>query len=125
LRSTSSIIRRTPIRKYLGSSAVGQNVDLLEQQPQPRFYLLYTHGGSQVIVRSAVSAKAMIPLLRDTLKQFGPRVIIYNIKPMAEIVAQYPTRVYHARAVGSGVVDARNCCGDRTATGGVEGLAGH
>ncbi|MFN0066862.1 MAG: ABC transporter permease [Limisphaerales bacterium] len=59
----------------------------LEQRAEPRFYLNFTFGGAQFAVRSAVPSRALIPLLRDTLQQFGSRVIIHDIQPMAEIVS--------------------------------------
>jgi predicted permease len=81
-------ISSSPERFYEIVGVVKDTRDMrLEQSPPPRFYLLYTHGGSQVIVRSAVPAKAMIPMIRDTLKQFGSRVMIYDIKPLAAILS--------------------------------------
>ncbi len=81
-------ISSSPERCYDVVGIVKDTRDVrLDHPPQPRFYLLYTHGGSQVLVRSKLSAKAMIPLLRDALKKFGPRVIINDVKPMAEIVS--------------------------------------
>ncbi len=61
----------------------------LEQPPQPRFYLHYTHGGSQLIIRiqEGIPAQAMIPRIRDALKEFAPRLVIEDIKPLSEIVS--------------------------------------
>jgi predicted permease len=81
-------IGSSPERYYKVVGIVKDTRDVrLEQRPQPRFYLLYAYGGAQVIVRSAVSADALIPLLHDTLQRFSPHVIVQSIKPMATIVS--------------------------------------
>jgi predicted permease len=59
----------------------------LEEKPQPRFYWQYAFGGAQVVIRSAVPSRALIPLLRDVVQQTDPRIIIHEIKPMTEIVS--------------------------------------
>lgn len=59
----------------------------LEQSPAPRFYLHYTHGGTQLLVRTSATAPAIVPMLRSALKKFGANVIISNVKPMSEIIS--------------------------------------
>jgi predicted permease len=58
----------------------------LDEKPQPRFYLHYPFGGAQVVVRSAVPARTMVPVLRAAV-QGDRRVILRDIRPMAEIVS--------------------------------------
>jgi putative ABC transport system permease protein len=58
----------------------------LELPPQPRFYLLYTHGGSQMVARSSLPADTILPRLRAVLAGFGPRVVLNDIRPLMEIV---------------------------------------
>jgi len=59
----------------------------LEERAEPRFYLNFAFGGAQFAVRSAVPPAAMAPLLREALAQFGNRILIHEIRPMAEIVS--------------------------------------
>ena len=59
----------------------------LEEKPQPRFYWQYAFGGAQVVVRSAVPSRALMPLLRDAVQQTDRRIIIQEIRPMTEIVS--------------------------------------
>ena len=59
----------------------------LEEKPQPRFYWQYAFGGAQVVVRGKAPATALMPMLRDTVKQTDARVRIDSVRPMTEIVA--------------------------------------
>jgi len=59
----------------------------LEDSPQPRFYWQYAFGGAQVVVRSSAPAEALIPMLRDAVKQTDTRVQLGNLRTMTEIVA--------------------------------------
>jgi predicted permease len=59
----------------------------LEEQPQPRFYWQYAFNGAQVVVRSAIPFRALIPLLRESVQQTDRRIVIHEIKPMTEIVS--------------------------------------
>ena len=59
----------------------------LEDKPQPRFYWHYAFSGAQVVVRSVVPSPALIPLLRETVRQTDRRFVIDEIKPMTEIVS--------------------------------------
>jgi hypothetical protein len=59
----------------------------LEEKPQPRLYWQYAFNGAQVVVRSAIPSRTLIPLLRDSVQQTDRRIVIHEIKPMTEIVA--------------------------------------
>jgi predicted permease len=59
----------------------------LEDNPQPRFYWQYAFGGAQVVVRSSASAEALIPMLRDAVKETDTRVELGSLRTMTEIVA--------------------------------------
>jgi putative ABC transport system permease protein len=59
----------------------------LEEKPQPRFYWQYAFGGAQVVVRSSASANALMPMLRDAVRQTDARVRLNMLTPMAEIVS--------------------------------------
>jgi putative ABC transport system permease protein len=81
-------ISSTPDRFYEVVGVVRDTRDVrLEEKPQPRFYLNYAHGGSQLLVRSSAPAAATIAMMRATLKQFGSRVMINDIKTMSGIVS--------------------------------------
>jgi putative ABC transport system permease protein len=81
-------IGSSPERFYEVIGVVKDTRDVrLEEQAQPRFYLLFAHSSAAVVVRSSVPTRAMIPLVSDAVKQFGPRVIVREIKPMTEIVS--------------------------------------
>jgi len=58
----------------------------LEEKPQPRFYWQYAFGGAQVVVRARAPADALIPLLRDAVRQTDSRVRVESAHPMTEIV---------------------------------------
>ncbi|MCI0538875.1 MAG: ADOP family duplicated permease [Verrucomicrobiales bacterium] len=62
----------------------------LEEKPQPRFYWQYAFGGAQVVVRGKVPAKALVPMLRDAVKQTDSRVRLESVHPMTEIVRPWP-----------------------------------
>lgn len=59
----------------------------LEERPQPRFYWQYAFGGAQVVVRAQTPAAALIPMLRQAVKEMDTRVRIESVHPMAQIVA--------------------------------------
>lgn len=59
----------------------------LEEPPVPRFYWQYAFGGAQVVVRSTVPARAMLPRLREVAGQTHPRIRIQDARPMTEIVS--------------------------------------
>ena len=59
----------------------------LEEKPQPRFYWQYPFGGAQVVVRARTPSAALIPMLREVVKQTDARVRIQSVHPMTEIVA--------------------------------------
>jgi predicted permease len=59
----------------------------LEDKPQPRFYWQYAFGGAQVVVRSALPPRSLIPLLRDAVKQTDPRIIRQDFQTMTQIVS--------------------------------------
>jgi predicted permease len=59
----------------------------LEEAPQPRFYWQYPFGGAQVVVRSDMPARVLIPMLREAVRETDKRVVIGAVKPMAEIIA--------------------------------------
>jgi len=59
----------------------------LEEKPQPRFYWQYAFGGAQVVVRARIPSAALIPMLREVVKQTDARVRIESVHPMTEIVA--------------------------------------
>jgi putative ABC transport system permease protein len=59
----------------------------LDEKPQPRFYWQYAFGGAQVVVRGRIPASALMPMLRDTVKQTDARVRIDSARTMTEIVA--------------------------------------
>ena len=59
----------------------------LEEKPQPRFYWQYAFGGAQVMVRSSLPVKALMPMMRDAVKQTDARVTLSSMTPMTEIVA--------------------------------------
>jgi len=59
----------------------------LEEKPQPRFYWQYAFGGAQVVVRSAIPSRALMPLVRDTVQQTDPRIKLDSLRPMTEIVS--------------------------------------
>jgi hypothetical protein len=46
----------------------------LEERPQPRFYWQYAFGGAQVVVRSTIPARVLMPLLRDAVQQTDSRI---------------------------------------------------
>src|SRR5262245_45106890 len=58
----------------------------LEEKPQPRFYWQYAFGGAQVVVRGKILADALIPMLRNAVKQTDARVHIDSVRSMSEIV---------------------------------------
>jgi putative ABC transport system permease protein len=59
----------------------------LEARPQPRLYWQYVFGGAQILVRSSVPTRALIPILRDTLQEAGGRhVLRQQLQTMTEIV---------------------------------------
>jgi predicted permease len=60
----------------------------LEEQPQPRVYWHYAFGGAQVVVRSVVPPRVLMPLLRDTVLPIDRRIVIREIAPMTEIVSR-------------------------------------
>jgi predicted permease len=60
----------------------------LEEKPQPRFYWQYAFGGAQVVVRSSAPAQALMPMLREVVKQTDTRVRIGSMRTMTEIVAE-------------------------------------
>jgi putative ABC transport system permease protein len=59
----------------------------LEEKPQPRFYWQYAFGGAQVVVRARTPTAALMPVLREIVKQTDSRVRINSIRPMMEIVS--------------------------------------
>jgi len=59
----------------------------LEEKPQPRFYWQYAFNGAQVVIRSDVPSRALIPMLRDSVQKTDGRIIIHEIQPMTEIVS--------------------------------------
>jgi predicted permease len=59
----------------------------LEEKPQPRFYWQYAFGGAQVVVRSSTPAQALMPMMREMVKQTDTRVSIGGMRTMTEIVA--------------------------------------
>jgi putative ABC transport system permease protein len=59
----------------------------LEQKPQPRFYWQYAFGGAQVVIRSTLPARALIPVLREAVRQTDSRIIRQEFKTMTEIVS--------------------------------------
>lgn len=59
----------------------------LEERPQPRVYWQYAFGGAQVVVRARTPTAALMPMLRETVKQTDARVRVDSVLPMAEIVA--------------------------------------
>jgi predicted permease len=59
----------------------------LEEKPSPRLYWQYTFGGAQVMVRSRTPARALMPMLRETVNHTDARVQIDSLLPMTEIVA--------------------------------------
>jgi ABC-type antimicrobial peptide transport system permease subunit len=59
----------------------------LEDAPQPRFYWQYAFGGAQVVVRSAVSAPVLMPMLRETVRETDARVVLGAVKPMTAIIS--------------------------------------
>src|SRR5262249_34090370 len=59
----------------------------LEDRPQPRFYWQYAFGGAQVVIRARTPARALMPMVRETVKQAGARVRIDSMLPMTEVVA--------------------------------------
>ncbi len=60
----------------------------LEEKPQPRFYWQYAFGGAQVVVRSRTSAPALMPMLREAVKQTDTRVRIDSMRTMTDIVRE-------------------------------------
>jgi putative ABC transport system permease protein len=58
-----------------------------EEKPQARFYWQYAFGDAQVVVRSAIPSRALIPLLRSAVKQTDPRIIEHDFRTMQEIVS--------------------------------------
>src|SRR5688572_7173414 len=60
----------------------------LEEKPQPRFYWQYAFGGAQVVVRSSAPSQALMPMLREVVKQTDTRVRIGSMRTMTEIVAE-------------------------------------
>jgi putative ABC transport system permease protein len=59
----------------------------LEEAPSPRFYLHYTFGGAQVVVRSAVAPATLLSVLRETVQATDRRIIVRQLAPMAEVVS--------------------------------------
>ena len=59
----------------------------LEEKPQPRFYWQYAFGGAQVVLRGKAPAEALMPMLREAVKQTDGRVRIDSMRSMTEIVA--------------------------------------
>jgi len=59
----------------------------LEERPRPRFYWQYPFGGAQVVVRGGAPATALMPMLRDVVNRFDPRVRLDNVMPMTGIVS--------------------------------------
>lgn len=59
----------------------------LDAQPTPHLYWQYAFGGAQVVVRSGQPAAALMPALRNIVRQMDPRVTIQAIRPFADIVA--------------------------------------
>jgi putative ABC transport system permease protein len=59
----------------------------LEEKPQPRFYWQYAFGGAQIVIRSAVPARVLTPLVRDTVLQADHRILLESIRPMREILS--------------------------------------
>jgi len=60
----------------------------LESRPQPRLYWQYAFGGAQILVRSSVPARTIMPILREILQEAGGRHILrQRLQPMTEIVA--------------------------------------
>jgi predicted permease len=59
----------------------------LEQKPQPRFYWQYAFGGAQVVVRSSMPPKAIIPFLQRVARETDSRIVGTEIRAMADIVS--------------------------------------
>jgi predicted permease len=59
----------------------------LETKSSPRLYRHYAAGGAQVVVRSTIPARALMPVLRDTIQQTDRRIIRQDLRPMTEIVS--------------------------------------
>jgi putative ABC transport system permease protein len=58
----------------------------LEEKPQPRFYWQYAFGGAQVLIRSRVPPRALMPLVRQVVQQTDHRVLRLSMQPMTHIV---------------------------------------
>jgi predicted permease len=84
----SFAISSSPDRYYEVIGVVRDTRDVkLELNPPPRFYLNYTHGGSQLLVRTSAPPEAMVPMIRSVLKKFGSQLIVSTVKPMSEIIS--------------------------------------
>jgi predicted permease len=59
----------------------------LEEKPQPRFYWQYAFGGAQVVVRSSMPPKAIIPVFQDVARATDSRIVGSDIRTMADIVS--------------------------------------
>jgi predicted permease len=59
----------------------------LEEKPQPRFYLHYTFGGAQVVVRSSDASATLMASLREAVEAADRRIIIREIEPLTAIVS--------------------------------------
>ncbi len=59
----------------------------LEEAPQPRFYWQYVFGGAQVVVRSPLPAKSIVPALLRVARETDSRIVGAEIRPMSEIVS--------------------------------------
>ncbi len=59
----------------------------LEEKPQPRFYWQYAFGGAQVVVRSSMPPKAIIPVLQEVARATDSRIVGTEIRTMTDILS--------------------------------------
>jgi putative ABC transport system permease protein len=59
----------------------------LEQKPGPRMYWQYASGGAQILIRSSKPPAALIPMVRETIRQTDSRILSQKIQTMSEIVS--------------------------------------
>lgn len=81
-------ISSSPDRFYEVIGVVSDTRDAkLELSPQGRFYLLYTWGGSQVVLQTSRAPHEIIPRMRTAFAEFAPRLITGSIRPMTRILS--------------------------------------
>ncbi len=59
----------------------------LEEDPRPRFYWQYPFGGAQVVIRSEVPAKVLLPRVLEVAAAVDSRLRIFGARTMNEIIA--------------------------------------